>query len=184
MEIWDVVALVLGSNIIMAVVTFFATKLQVKHSDKRLEKELERQREVDARTWRRDVRSKPLLKLRYELARMATKMKMLVIDTRGQHYRSNITEDEKNKELEQAVEKLKVYLTNGDFLQTLNLQYDAELLHSMDEIESKYRLLFEYALNYERLRFDLRTEFNKLSQEIETKIPEVQELINKKLEEL
>ncbi len=31
---------------------------------------------------------------------------------------------------------------------------------------------------------DLLGEFNKLSQEIETRIPEVQELINKRLEEL
>ena len=73
MQVWDVVALVLGSNFIMGVVTFFATKIQVKHSDKRLEKELERQREVDARTWRREVEGKPLFNLREELAIAVTK---------------------------------------------------------------------------------------------------------------
>ena len=184
MEIWDVVALVLGSNFIMAIVTFFATKIQVKHSDKRLEKELERQREVDARTWRRDVRSKPLLKLRYELARMVSKLKPLVIDTRGQHYRSGITEDEKNKELERAAKDLELYLVNGNLLRTLNIQYDAELLKLVDQIESKYHLLFVYALHYQTLSHDLQKEFNKNSQEIDKMIHEVQELINKKLEEL
>ena len=115
---------------------------------------------------------------------MSFKLKTLVIDTRGQHYRSNITDEEKNKELERAVADLKVYLTNGDFLQALNLQYDAELLQMVDNIISSYSLLFEYARDYKRLGLDLREEFNKLSQEIETKIPEIQELINKRLEKL
>jgi hypothetical protein len=149
-----------------------------------MKKQLEQQRELDSCQWRRKVRSEPLLKLRDELANMASKLKMLVIDTRGQHYRPNITGEEKNKELERAVEDLKVHLENGGFLQALNLQYDAELLHLVDNIISSYSLLFEYALNYESLRLDLLKEFHKLSQEIETKIPEVQELINKRLEEL
>jgi len=149
-----------------------------------LRRQLEQQKEINAIEWRRKVRSEPLFSLRNELASMATKLKTLVIDTRGQHYRSHITEDEKNKELEQAVGDLKVYLANGDFLQTLNLQYDVELLKSVEEIKSKYLVLFECALDYKRLRLNLRTEFNKLSQEIETKIPEVQELINKRLEDL
>jgi len=146
--------------------------------------ELERAREADERRRRWEVRSKPLLKLRHELAQMATKLKTLVIDTRGQHYRSNITEEEKNKELERAVEDLEVDLANEDFLQTLNLQYDAELLQMVDNIISSYCLLFEYARDYKSLGLDLLKEFNGLSQEIEKKIPEVQELINKRLEEL
>ncbi len=79
---------------------------------------------------------------------------------------------------------LKVYLANGNFLQTLNLQYDAELLQMVDNIISSYSLLFEYALHYKSLKLDLLKEFNKLSQEIETKIPEIQELINKRPEQL
>lgn len=149
-----------------------------------MKKQLRQQREMDSCQWRRGVRSEPLLKLRTELAIMASKLKMLVIDTRGQHYRSNITEEERNKEFERAVENLKVNLENGDFLQALNLQYDAELLHMMDHLTSSYSLLFTYALHYESLSLDLRKEFNKIYQEIEAKIPEVQELINKRLEEL
>ncbi len=184
METWAIVTLVLGSSAVSALLTFFITRMQVSHSDKRLEKELERAREADERRRRWEVRSKPLLKLRNELALMASKLKPLVLDTRGQHYRSDITEDEKNKELERAAEDLKVYLANGDFLQALSLQYDTELLQMVDNIVSKYYLLFTYALHYESLRPDLREEFGKLSLEIDEKIPEVQELINKKLEEL
>ena len=184
METWAIVTLVLGSSAISAGLTFFITKMQVRHSDMRLEKELERQREADSRQWRRNVRSEPLLKLRAELAIMAQKLEMLVIDTRSQHYRSNITEEEKNKELERAAKDLEVHLANGDFLQALNLQYDAELLQLVDHIIESYPLLFTYALHYKSLRPDLLEVFNKRSQEIKTKIPEVQELINRKLEEL
>ncbi len=115
---------------------------------------------------------------------MTAGLKTLIIDTRGQHYRSDIADEEKNKEFERAIKDLKVNLENGDFLKTLNIQYDNEILQVVDNIVSSYSLLFEYALNYERLKLDLKIEFNKISQEIETKIPEVQELINKKLEEL
>jgi hypothetical protein len=191
METWATVALVLGSNIIIGLSTFLATKIQVSHADRRfsIESQIAQHKELEARNKelrerRREVRSEPLLKLRNELANMATKLKMLVIDTRGQHYRSDITEDGKNKELEQAVEDLKVYGTSGDFLQTLNLQYDAELLKLVEEIKSNYLLLFEYALDDKRLRLDERKDFNRLSQEVEAKIPGVQELINKRLEEL
>ena len=183
METWAIVTLVLGASAISAVLTFFITKMQVSHSDKRLEKELERAREAHERQRRWEVRSEPLLKLRHELAQMAFRLKTLVINTRGQHYRSDITEDEKNKELERAVGDLKVYLANGDFLQAFYLQYDAELLQMVDNIICSYSLLFEYALDYKRLRLDLQKEFNKHSQEIETKIPEIQELIIKRLEE-
>ncbi len=149
-----------------------------------MKKQLEQQCELDSRQWRRKVRSEPLFELRDRLAVMATKLKVLVLDTRGQHYRSNITEEGKNKELEWAVEDLKVYLEDGDFLKALNLQYDAELLHMMDNLTSSYNLLFTYAMHYESPTLDLREEFNRLSQEIETKIPEIQELINERLEGL
>jgi len=61
--------------------------MQVRHSDKRLEKELERAREADNRQWRREVRSEPLLKLRDDLARMANKQDKLVAAASRQHTR-------------------------------------------------------------------------------------------------
>ncbi len=180
MGIWTTV-------IVAAIVAFasiFSTFMSNKQHDKRFKEELERAREADYRKRRWEVRSEPLLKLRNDLARMATKLKMLVIDTRGQHYRSDITEEEKNKELERAVDDLKDHVTSGDFLQTVNLQYDAELLELVEGIRSNYLLLFEYALDYKHLRLEQLKEFSKLSLQIETSIPEVQELINKRLEEL
>ena len=115
---------------------------------------------------------------------MATKLSMLVTDTRSQHYRSNITEEEKNKELERAVEDLEAYLANGDLLQALNLQYDAELLELVEKIQNDYLLLFEYALDYKNLEREELSSFRKISQSIRNKILDTQELINKRLEDL
>jgi len=183
METWAIVTLVLGTSAISALLTFFITKMQVRHSDKRLEKELERAREVDYRKRRWEVRGEPLLKLRADLARMATKMNMLVIVTRNPHNRSDITGEE-NKELQWAVDDWKNYGTSEDFLQTLNLQYDVELSKLVEQIRSDYLLLFEYAQDYKLLRAEQREEFRELSLKMETRLPKVQELINKRLEEL
>jgi len=149
-----------------------------------MKRQLKQRNEIDSRQWQRKVRSEPLLKLRHELAQMATKLKMLVIDTRGQHYRSDITGEEKSKELERAVEDLKVYGTSGDFLLTLNLQYDTELIKLVENIEGSYMLLFEYALDYKDLKPDELKTFREISRNTKNKIPEVQEAINKILEEL
>jgi len=68
METWVIVTLVLGASAISSLLTFFITKMQVSHSDKRLEKQLESAREADYRQRKREVRGEPLLKLRVELA--------------------------------------------------------------------------------------------------------------------
>ena len=89
-----------------------------------------------------------------------------------------------NKDTQQNTDEWIEYVTSGDFLQTLNLQYDAELLRQMDEIENNYWLLHEYALDFNNLKSEERKEFRELFQKIKTRIPEVQELINQRLEKL
>ena len=180
MDAWLTVAVAL----IVAFSTLGATWLQNRQSNKRFEKELQKAKDDAQRQRSWEVRSEPLLELRDELAVMATKLKKLVIDTRAQHYRSNITEEENNKELAHAVEDLKGYLVNEDFLQAINLQYDAELLQVVDNIISSYCVLFEYAQDYKSLKLDLLKEFRNRSKETETKTREAQEAIYKRLENL
>lgn len=179
METWAIVTLVLGSSAVSALLTFLITKMQVSHSDKRLEMELERVREVDERRRRREVRGEPLLKLRAELARMATKLYRLVDATR-----STIVDAARSEELQETVDGWRNYERSEDFLRTLFLQYDAELRERVERIESEYLLLGEYALDYKNLRPEQLKEFRELSLKIKTGIIEVQELINKRLEEL
>ncbi len=179
METWAIVTLVLGASAISALLTFFITKMQVRHSDRRFERELERAREADSRQRRWIVRSEPLLKLRDGLALMATKLQTLVTNTQLPHNQSVITEKE-----QRALEDWRDYVTSGELLPTLYLQYDEELKKRVEAIEDDYMLLFEYALNYRSLKSDDLSEFRKISQNIKNKILEVQELINKRLEKL
>ncbi len=100
METWAIVTLVLGASAISSLLTFFITKMQVRHSDERLEKELARQREADYHQWQRKVRSEPLLKLRDALAIMTTRLHTLVTNTQLPRNQSVITEKEQQRALE------------------------------------------------------------------------------------
>jgi hypothetical protein len=101
--------------------------------------------------------------------------------------KKDITEKDvetKNINLRRALDELTEYSFSGDFLNILYLQYDAELLASMEEIRSNFSLLSEYAFEYNELKRDERGTYRELFHNIKARIPEVQELINKKLEEL
>jgi hypothetical protein len=188
MEIKDVIYLVLGSNFIIALATFcatfFTTRMQIKNSERQFEKEFEKA----IVTYHRDrewvVRSVPLLSLRNELSRMATRLNLLVLAVQSQSNSSDDLEKGKSRESQPDVEDWKDDGINKDFLKALNIQYDAEIKSMAEQIQDKYLLLLEYALEFKELKSEERKEYRKLYQEIKTKIPEVQELINKKLEEL
>ena len=147
---------------------------------KGMKKQLEQQGKLDSRHWQREVRSEPLLKLRCELAKMATKLHTLVTNTQLPRNQAVVTE----KEQQRALEDWRDYMTSGEFLPTLYLQYDEDLSKQVEEIERTYMLLFEYALDYQNLKSDELRSFREISQSIKDKILKVQELINKRLEEL
>ena len=152
-----------------------------------MKKQLEQQSKLDSRHWKREVRGKPLLKLRDELARMATKLNMLVLVTqvhdKGEGW-EGIEEERQNKELQLAADEWKDYGTSRDFLQAFYLQYDEELLKLVENIRSHYLFLFEYALDWKSLKTDEFRSFRELFEKVKSEIHEVQELINKRLEEL
>jgi hypothetical protein len=53
-----------------------------------MKRQLNQQREMDSRQWRRSVRSEPLLKLRKSLADMATKQEKMVLAAGGEGYQT------------------------------------------------------------------------------------------------
>jgi len=184
METWAIVTLVLGASAISALLTFFITKMQVRHSDKRLEKELERAREADYHQRRWEVRGEPLLKLRAELVLMATKQDKLVASAHKLHTRFGMTEEEAKEQLQKNVDDINTYLVSGDFQQTLFMQDDTELINKVEEIIKDYRSSYIDAMYYKELK---ATELGKAMEVFErnkTRIIEVQSLINKRLEEL
>ncbi len=184
METWAIVTLVLGTSAVSALLTFFITKMQVRHSDKRLEKELERAREADYHQRRWEVRGKPLLKLRDELAIMAVKLEDLVASAQRTHTRFGGTQEEVEKKLHKAVDDWNAYLANGGMAQTLFIQYDTELVNRVEEIRKDYQQAYFHNLNFRDSNAeDMKKAFN-IFEKNKARIIEAQALINRKLEEL
>jgi len=174
METWAIVTLVLGASAISSLLTFFITKMQVRHSDARLDKQLQSAREMDSRQRKREVRGEPLLKLRAELARMATKRDRLLASrdraqasARKQHI--DMTEEEAKRELQEAENDWNAYRSSGDLPQILFLQYDTELRNKVEEIRRDSW-------------FDIHA--REVRERNKARVIEVQSLINKLLEEL
>lgn len=184
METWAIITLVLGTSALSALLTFFVTKMQVSHSDKRLEKELERAREAGYRQRRWEVRSEPLLKLRRELVIMATKQDKAVSAAHKLHTRFGMTEEEAKKELQKSADDVNTYIESGNFTQTLFMQYDKELVGKVEEIIRDYRTSFIFAIDYKSLKAKELGEAMEVFERNKNRIVEIQELINKRLEEL
>jgi hypothetical protein len=184
METWAIITLVLGSNAISIIGTFLVTKMQVAHSDKRLDREIQRVVEADYRNRRREVRSEPLIKLRIELAHMANKQDKLVAAASRQHTRFGGTDEDTRKELQEAVDDWNNYLAIGDFAQTLYIQYDTDLVKKAEDIRRDYQKSFFYHLHFQDIDGEQLLEAMKIFEENRNRIIEVQDLINKRLEEL
>ncbi len=179
METWAIVTLVLGTSLISSLLTFCITKMQINHSDNRLKKEFERAREVEARQRRWEVRGEPLLKLRDGLASMAARLDRLVINTKL----LNLSKEVENNEVQQVKEGLRNHMTSEEFLSIRYLQYDKELVKLMGEIEDDYVVLLVMNLASKELKGEFK-ELEKMSLKIKRRIPVIQEIINKRLEEL
>ena len=184
METWAILVLVIGLNIITVFASYLLTKMQVSHSDKRLEKELERARVMYQRERRREVRGEPLLKLREELAIMAVKLEDLVASAQRTHTRFGGTQEEADKKLHKAVDDWNAYLANGSMAQTLFIQYDTELVNRVEEIRKDYQQAYFHNLNFRDSNAeDMKKAFN-IFEKNKARIIEAQALINRKLEEL
>lgn len=149
-----------------------------------IKKQLKQQREADSRQWRRNIRSEPLLKLRDDLAIMASELDILIATSQAQSQQQFAKDSDKYIKLQQIYDKWEKYRTSGDFLKTLHLQYDVDLLKAVNTIKGDYLLLFEYALDYGQLKKDERKSFRELSEKISKAMPFAQEQICKRLEGL
>lgn len=186
METWAVVTIVVVSNIITAVSMYFITRLQVSHSDKRFDKELERAREVDSRERRREVRGQPLLKLRSELACVAAKYERLVSAAQTQHTRPMpvISDEVARKVLEEARDDMNEYLRSGELTKTLLMIEDKDLIDRVAEINKDYDESYYVNISFQEFP---SLDIGKAMQVFErnkARIVETQGIINKRLEEL
>jgi len=169
---------------IVAFASIFSTFMSNRQHGKRFKEELERVRETDYHQRRREVRGEPLLKLRAELARMVSKQNRLVDAAHKQHTRSGFTDEEVQVLLREAIDDWNNYVRGGEWLQTLFTLDDAELIDRLGSILKDYTDSYVSAMYFKELS---ATEIGKAMEVFErnkVRIIEVQELINKRLEEL
>ncbi len=183
METWAVVTLVLGTNIVSALLTFFITKMQVSHSDERLEKQLTRSREETQQKRRWEVRSEPLLKLRAELAIMASKLDKLV---KAAYHSHGMATEQAKEEFERAKNDWSSYLASDDLSQVLFILDDQEIIDLVKKARDEYLDSYNELTFYrEELTAVEVGEFARAPEEkIRSEIINIQALINKRLEEL
>ena len=144
-----------------------------------MRQQLKQRSEIDSRTWRREVRSKPLLKLREELAYMASMQNRIIDLANEQRTRDDEAKEKVSIKLQDAFEDWDTYLARRDLVQTLFVQYDSELFNKVYEIQESY-----IACYYKFLNKAEQEEAIKSWGKTWPKVIEAQELINKRLEEL
>ena len=187
MEDWAIVVIVVGTNIITNLLTWFLTNRQLTRSDKQLERRVKVQREEKERERRQTVRSEPLLKIRSELARMAAKgerVASLVIPLPfGEKSKEDI------EEFREALDDWNTYMASGEFQQVLFMQYDFVLVGKVNDIRSEYEgARYRFGSYWQWLSDEVKGKEYEAAVNVvvgnRSKIAEVQSDINKLLEEL
>lgn len=186
METWAIVVLVVGTNLGTALLALLGTKKQLEHSDKRLARELEAQREASQHNRRWEVRSQPLLKLREELACMAEKLQSLV-DLAAQVIEGVTPNQDKTiKDLEKASKDWDAYISSGEFYRAAHMQYDQELKAEAHEILRDYQSAYTGVIAFWRggKADEAIRKARDILRKNATRISAVQSKINELLEEL
>lgn len=159
------------------VFSYWGIKTQVAHSDKRFEKEQEKAIEEAQRKRKWEVRSKPLLQLRDELAVMAS-LQNRIADLA--YKAKSPYDDEKRRAEEEMDHALNEWRSYGlVFVKTIFMQFDQELYDKVYEIQNKYIEKYRKIIS--------ETDREKAIKSFPSLIPkilEAQELVNRKLEEL
>ncbi len=150
---------------------------------------LTQQNKIDSRQWRRKVRGEPLLKFRDELATIATKLHAFSFVVTS--YATKLAEGKPLAEmrgtveyLEETISDVDAYLKGSNFLHTLFTQSDKQIIDSAKQIVETYSKSVPFAKDLKNIKVDELEEAKELLKQNSLRITEVQELINKRLEEL
>ena len=145
---------------------------------------LTQQNKIDSRLWQREVRGKPLLKMREELAVMATKLEKLA--KRGKSFTPIKTREQEEEALRQALSDWDDYVKGDHLEKVLYSQFDIEILNRVREIRNEYLDIYSTTVTFkEGLSHVQFGEAAAAAEEkLRPKVAEIQELINRRLEKL
>lgn len=170
--------------VIAAVTGFFtwlATKTQMKHAERRFNKELERERERENRLRRQQVRSEPLLRFRDQLASLAAYMDLHVRAIQVKQLLGTRSETT-DKFIQQATNEGNFYVEVKNFQHALFRLDDTEVRKKAQEALDKYEKAHE--AGWTKLPPEEFAKKTKLLHEAQEAIREAQSLVNQRLEEL
>lgn len=180
MENWLPAVFGLGGVLIGSLFSLWLTKLQLKNADKKFERELAKAREDAQRQRSWEVRSKPLLELRTELADMAVRQDKVVVAAHKYSSAEGTRKEQAKTELDECFRVWNGYLKEGTLKKVWFQQYDTELVTKVMEISENYQVFYNLVMNFKESK-SAKPEF---PEPIWPKVIEVQLLINKRLEEL
>ncbi len=149
-----------------------------------MRKQLKQQSELDSRHWKREVRSKPLFKLRDELAYMAAMQNEVVDAARSAHEGVGVTTQQTKDRLDKALSRWDTYMASRNPLQVWYMQDDAELFSKVSDINKAYLKAYDNLWKSGELKVAEIEGATRDAQKIWPKVIELQELINKRLEKL
>jgi hypothetical protein len=151
-----------------------------------MRQQLKQRSEIDSRNWRREVKGKPLLRLRDKLANMATKLEKLAKSGKSFTVPAKTAEQEKEA-LDKAEKDWNNYVSEDYLEKALYSQFDADIVNRVREIRNEYLDIY-YDIVVSGGGGLSAIEFGKATraaeEKIRPKVVEVQEIINKKLDEL
>jgi hypothetical protein len=149
-------------------------------------RQLEQQKELNKREWLRKVRSDPLLKLRSELASMASKLDKLAKSAHSLSFVSNRPEEQQTQQaLNEAVLEWDTYIHGNDLEQALKTVDNAQVKQLIRDIRTEYLVAFDYGAYYrdELTAKELGEKSREIESKIDDRVTQAQALINKILEE-
>ncbi len=184
METWATISLVLGTNIIVSAFSYFIAHIQVNSSNKRFERQFQRDAELYKREQRRAVRSEPLLDLRFELSMMANKIEQINLNYDYKNTRLEITQEQALKYLEEAIKDWNEYASAGTFRRAIFALDNKELIQKSTELYLRYIEDVFNAKRWEELNPEELEQTRVVHGENHDRLAEIQSLINKLLEEL
>lgn len=153
-----------------------------------MRQQLKQRSEIDSRAWRREVRGKPLLKMREELAVMATKLDKLAKCAHSIAFMSSryVSEEQLKQAWDEASTELNRYMSGNDLELALKIVDDAEIKKKVREIRTEYLVSIDKGKIFKQeLSIQQRGEAaREIEEKIDPKVTEAQALINKTLVEL
>jgi hypothetical protein len=171
--------------IITAIGMFAIALIERIFDGRKFSQQMRRERDKESRERHRRLKDAPLLNLRKELARMATKNDRLVGITTMLHTAIPAPpKEELEKWIAKAQQDFNDYIESGEFGEVLFIVEDKEIIERVKKLQNGYRMAYYRNTMFKDFPIDEKTKTLTQNEELAEQVREIQELINQRLEGL